>query len=142
MPDSEKVINKVTAIVADMQEEVDEWKDYSDSELRGGLTCDCDWWYKTLQTLKDALALLKAQEPRVMTIGDLYGEDMGYYERKNKELVCPVLIACGGPNEDETVGIVLKDAFEIKADCDLMNITWRIWTAYPTMEQREATPWN
>ena len=62
--DREKVINKVTAIVADMQEEVDEWKDYSDSELRGGLTCDCDWWCKTLQTLKDALALLKAQELR------------------------------------------------------------------------------
>lgn len=63
MTNREKVINKVKAIVADMQEEVDEWKDYSDSELRGGLTCDCDWWYKTLQTLKDALALLKAQEP-------------------------------------------------------------------------------
>lgn len=61
--DREKVISNVTAIVSDMQEEVDEWKDYSDSELRGGLTCDCDWWYKTLQTLKDALALLKAQEP-------------------------------------------------------------------------------
>lgn len=60
MDDREKVINKVTAIVADMQEEVDEWKDYSDSELRGGLTCDCDWWYKTLQTLKDAIVLLKA----------------------------------------------------------------------------------
>ena len=71
MPDREKVINKVTAIVADMQEEVDEWKNYSDSELRGGLTCDCDWWYKTLQTLKDALALLKAQEPREMSDAEL-----------------------------------------------------------------------
>jgi len=71
MPDREKVINKVTAIVADMQEEVDEWKDYSDSELRNGLTCDCDWWYKTLQTLKDALALLKAQEPMEMSDAEL-----------------------------------------------------------------------
>ena len=63
MTDRENVIKKVTAIVADMQEEVDEWKDYSDWELRDGLTCDCDWWYKTLQTLKDTLALLKEQEP-------------------------------------------------------------------------------
>lgn len=70
--DREKVINKVTAIVADMQEEVDEWKDYSDSELRGGLTCDCDWWYKTLQTLKNALALLKAQEPITGETSDGY----------------------------------------------------------------------
>lgn len=90
----------------------------------------------------DTLALLKAQEPRVMTIGDLYGEDMGYYERKDEELVWPVLTARGGPNEDGTVVIVRKDAFEIKADCGLMNITWRIWTTYPTVAQREATPWD
>lgn len=63
MTNREKVIANVTGIVSDMQEEVDEWKDYSDSELSHGLTCDCDWWYKTLQTLKDAIALLKAQEP-------------------------------------------------------------------------------
>ena len=63
MIDREKVIANVTGIVSDMQEEVDEWKDYSDSELSHGLTCDCDWWYKTLQTLKYALALLKEQEP-------------------------------------------------------------------------------
>ena len=77
----EKVINKVTAIVADMQEEVDEWKDYSDSELRGGLICNCDWWYKALQTLKDAIALLKAQEavePKVVDTSNskLYHNDM------------------------------------------------------------------
>jgi len=65
MVDREKVVANVTEIVSDMQEEVDEWKDYSDSELSHGLTCDCDWWYKTLQTLKDALALLKEQEPVV-----------------------------------------------------------------------------
>jgi len=70
--DREKVINKVKAIVADMQEEVDEWKDYSDSKLRGGLTCDCDWWYKTLQTLKNALAVLKAQEPITGETSDGY----------------------------------------------------------------------
>lgn len=99
---------------------------------RGALTC-------VQELAADALALLK---PRVMTIGDLYGEDMGYYERKDEELVWPVLIARGGPDEDETVGIVRKDAFEIKADCGLMNITWRIWTAYPTMAQREETPWD
>lgn len=91
---------------------------------------------------RDVLKLLEAQEPRVMTIGDLYGEDMGYYERKDEELIWPVLIARGGPDEDETVGIVRKDAFEIKADCNLMNIIWRIWTAYPTMAQREAVKWE
>lgn len=95
------------------------------------------------QRLKDdALELLKAQEPRVMTVGDLYGQDMGYYERKDEELVWPVLIARGGPDCDGTVGIVRKDAFEIKADCDLINQTWRLWTAYPTAAQREAVKWE
>lgn len=85
--------------------------------------------------------VVPAPEPRVMSVGDLYGEDMGFYERKDEELVWPVLIARGGP-DDGTVGIVRKDAFEIKADCGLMNQTWRIWTAYPTDEQREKEPWE
>lgn len=81
MDNREKVVANVTGIVSDMQEEVDEWKDYSDSELSHGLTCDCDWWYKTLQTLKDALALLKEQEP-VKPYAE-YSEHMG-----TKWLVC------------------------------------------------------
>ena len=70
MTNWEKVVANVTGIVSDMQEEVDEWKDYSDSELSHGLICDCDWWYKTLQTLKDALALLKAQEQKCRECGE------------------------------------------------------------------------
>lgn len=91
---------------------------------------------------RDIVALLKAQEPRVMTVGDLYGEDMGFYERKHEECVWPVLIARGGPDDDGTVGIIRKDAFEIKADCGLINQTWRIWTAYPTDEQRRNELWK
>ena len=60
--DMEKVIKGLENIVSDMQEEIDEWRDYSDSELSHGLTCDCEWWYNTAQILKAALALLKAQE--------------------------------------------------------------------------------
>lgn len=105
----------------------------------------CPYWgenHCSSHLCLDALDLLKKQEPRVMTIGDLYGNDMGYYERKDEELVWPVLIARGGPDSDGTVGLVRKDAFEIMADCDLINQTWRIWTAYPTKEQREGMPWT
>ena len=98
---------------------------------------DCE-----IAVMVDAYNLLKAQEPRVMTIGDLYGYDMGYYERKDEELVWPVLIARGGPDSDGTVGLVRKDVFEIMADCGLINQTWRIWTAYPTIDQREAAKWK
>lgn len=86
--------------------------------------------------------LLKAQEPQVMNIGDLYGYDMGFYERRDEEIVWPVLISRGGPDDDETVGFVRKDGYELRSDCGLMNIAWRIWTAYPPQELREATPWE
>lgn len=86
--------------------------------------------------------LLKAQEPQVMSIGDLYDYDMGFYERRDEEFVWPVLISRGGPDDDETVGFIRKDGYELRSDCGLMNITWRIWTAYPSHELREATPWQ
>lgn len=95
-----------------------------------------------LVTVTDILALLKAQKPQVMSIGDLYGYDMGFYERRDEELIWPVLISRGGPDDDETVGFVRKDGYELRSDCGLMNITWRIWTAYPPHELREATPWQ
>ena len=98
---------------------------------------DCE-----IAVMTDAYNLLKVQEPRVMTIGDLYGYDMGYYERKGEEFVLPVLIARGGPDSDGTVGLVCKDAFEIMANCSLINQTWRIWTEYPTIDQREAAKWK
>lgn len=90
----EKVIEELSAVVADMQEEVDEWKDYSDSELRGGLTCDCDWWYNALQSVKDALALLKEQEPsddwisrnRLKNEIQYYIDEAGWGEEINKAL--------------------------------------------------------
>ena len=94
------------------------------------------------QLIRDAFALLKAQEPQVMSIGDLYGYDMGFYERRDEEIVWPVLISRGGPDGDETIGFVRKDGYELRSDCGLMNITWRIWTAYPPHELREATPWQ
>ena len=72
MADREKVIKGLENIVSDMQEEIDEWRDYSDSELSHGLTCDCEWWYNTAQKLKDALALLKEQEPITGETSDGY----------------------------------------------------------------------
>ena len=129
MVDRENVINKVTAIVADMQEEVDEWKDYSDSELRGGLTCDCDWWYKTLQTLKDALALLKAQEPRLVTEADFENADpYGYLpvwveDKDDSEIICDCITkhAITDPDED---------------------YHYRYWTSRPDEKRRAETPWR
>ena len=128
MIDKEKVITDITSVVADMQEEVDEWKDYSDSELSHGLTCDCDWWYKALQTLKDALALLKAQEPRLVTESDFDGADeYGYI---------PVW------TEEKDGDMYWECIPKVAITCPDGIVVLRYWTSCPTDEQREATPWN
>jgi hypothetical protein len=59
----EKVINGLETVVDQMECEVAEWVNYTDSELNNGLTVDCDWWSGALGKLEDALELLKAQEP-------------------------------------------------------------------------------
>ena len=63
MEKREKVIRELETIVDKMECEVAELVNYSDSELNDGLTVDCDWWSGTLGKLKDALEMLKAQEP-------------------------------------------------------------------------------
>lgn len=101
-------------------------------------------WRERWQRQRDTIIGLLGQkpQPRLMTIGDLYGYDMGFYESRDEELILPVLISRGGPDDDETVGFIRKDGYELRKDCGLMNITWRIWTAYPPHELREAIPWE
>lgn len=139
MPDREKVINKVKAIVADMQEEVDEWKDYSDSELRGGLTCDCDWWYKTLQTLKDAIALLKEQEPRVLGLDEFHREMAVWLEDVDKE---DVVLAIGGSSCGGAKCFITEYDLGVSALDSEYGIRWRAWTAKPTIKMRKAVKWD
>lgn len=101
-------------------------------------------WHERWQRQKDTIIELLGQKPRprLMTICDLYGYDMGFYESRDEGLVLPVLISRGGPDDDETVGFIRKDGYELRKDCGLMNITWRIWTACPSDELRKETPWD
>ena len=90
----DKVIKGLECVVNDMQAEIDEWRDYSDSELAHELTCDCDWWYNAHQKLANALALLKAQEPNEDWISrkrlkdeiQYYIDEAGWGDEVNKVL--------------------------------------------------------
>ena len=73
----EKIIKELETIVDQMECEVAEWVNYSDSELNDGLTVDCDWWRSTLGKLNDALELLKAQEPVKPVV---VGKETHWYE--------------------------------------------------------------
>lgn len=86
----------------------------------------------------DALALLKAQEPRVMKVGDV--RNWVNSDRVTRE---PVVIeirggVCAWIIDDE----VREVPGEADLSSDLYGKTWRCWTSRPSDEAREAIPWD
>ena len=87
---------------------------------------------------EDALALLKAQEPRVMTvseIGALANGDVVWVEFTDGRLL-PMMVEDGCLMRWRFMWRICEDAFydeDYKA---------RAWTFRPTDEQREKEPWN
>lgn len=87
---------------------------------------------------RDAIALLKAQEPWVMKVGDV--RNWVNSDRVTRE---PIVIeirggVCAWIIDDE----VRELPSEANLSSDLYSKTWRCWTSRPTDEQREATPWQ
>jgi hypothetical protein len=87
---------------------------------------------------RDALALLKAQEPRVMTEQEMRDAEPGaviYCEQRDevRTYLTPLIKYDDGVFENRFLGA------EPEAT-QLPNV--RFWTSRPTDEQREATPWN
>lgn len=94
----------------------------------------------TTYLMKDALALLKAQEPRVMTPADVCNigpEDICAFVEIREETH---MYACYMHRYDETHTEIM---------CDVPGLTTklqkgyaRLWTARPTDEQRKAVAWD
>ena len=129
MPDLEKVIKK-------LKEMLEESK-YNDS-------VQYNPWADT-ETLEDAIALLKAQEPRVFNVWDFFGEEFGYLEYmadrqgfSNFE-PSPVLI---GDIDEENVTVIFRSASVQKLPLGRINKNWRIWSDYPTHELLKAVKWD
>ena len=86
----------------------------------------------------DALALLKAQEPRVMTKEEIIGWD-GYiwFEFNGMKAMKTVLIDHGMVREPFRGDYPTKEL-----SWGTCQETWRAWTARPTDEQRKAVKWE
>ena len=89
--------------------------------------------------LKDALALLKAQEPRVMTLEEAMGGEECWVEYPNG--------GCGYADcylSYTTNGADIYRTMQHDFNVPLANYgkTWRCWTSRPTDAQREAVPWQ
>ena len=84
--------------------------------------------------------LLKAQEPRVMTLDELSEKTDVWFENLVYDTIEPALSS--GSYDDGTVGLMtLADELFYVDEADY-GVTWRCWTSCPDQATREATPWN
>ena len=90
---------------------------------------------------KDAIALLKAQTARVMTLSEMNekrgrGEAVYYEDRdatyKSQDVFVVVL------DKDLDVVWLKAETYTLAAKMSTMGKTWRCWTRMPTRAQREA----
>jgi hypothetical protein len=91
--------------------------------------------------LHDALALLREQEPRVMTFEEIK-DNMGvpvwveYADNENWN-------GYGVPTSDHKAYIMIYGANAYCANyAHTHNVAWRAWSARPTEEQRKAVKWD
>lgn len=91
----------------------------------------------------DALALLKEQQPKVMTLSEL--NDMRgrgkavYYEDRDAVAKCQDMFFVSVVNE---YAYLKGEVYVLPKKKDDYNMTWRCWTAKPTDEQRDAEAWS
>lgn len=100
--------------------------------------------------LKDALTILKAQEPRVITLVELWHMEHKpvYLQRKNSRLymVEPAIVLkterCYIPSLGDSYIFMRENKIHDKYWACGYNVTWRCWTSRPTDEQLEAVKWE
>lgn len=127
--------------------------DINGSKYKHCLTCDyrhdidhCQWACQTDGILEDALALLKAQEPRVMTLEEVITSKPGtvvWLEDFNKPDVISGLFKRLFIYTKVIDFLIVKEEVnnEVTADLDVYDSEWRCWTSCPTDEQRKETAW-
>lgn len=102
--------------------------------------CQKSEYYDVFQpVMKDALELLKAQEPKLLTIEEITGDGECWFEGINGAYGYADCYMCTASEEVEVNLISRKP--EYVSFNDFMK-KWRCWTSRPTDAQREATQWN
>ena len=98
---------------------------------------------------KDALALLKAQEPRVMNVAEVTALEAGtvLWVEEHQGVtwnLFPLEIDVSSIHPDTGTNYLFFITYHgcKKFECEEYNRTWRCWTKRPTDEQRKATPWE
>ena len=138
MPDREKVIRGLEACACDM---------------RLMQCADCPYHTnkaRCLTTLmRDALALLKEQEPNVLEYSEIEKHPLVWLEVNDTEDVIPALFLQynGWGSEfvvqatDKYVDVIVRSAKDV-FDERTYVITWRAWTSRPSEQQMRDIPWE
>ena len=100
----------------------------------------------------NAISMLNAQRPRVMTLEELTFYDSGLYVETHNgcpegltDELWPALVHLYCVSQNGEYGYVSfvnwnADTYDLEAKD--YNVDWRCWTSRPTDEQREAEPWS
>lgn len=97
----------------------------------------------TYALMGDVLALLKAQEPRVMALSEMNdrrgrGEAV-YYEDRDVTARCQHVFLIASVGE---YAYIKCEVYTLAKRVDEYGITWRCWTAKPDEKTRVETPWD
>lgn len=98
-----------------------------------------DWDCHLDQLRKDALALLKEQEARVLTLEEVLGGDECWVEYINGGYgYCDCYL------DDDAKSIVINRTLrkDFNVPPNGYGKVWRCWSARPTDEQRKAVKWE
>lgn len=133
MPDREKVIKELKSL-------------YHLIALNGQVVSERAK-LEAMEDLDCAIALLKEQEPRVMTLSgvrNLKGSTPVWLEDVDKKDVIGALFMRDYSGTKCVDFAIVRNWEHERVTADYMDygIRWRCWTSRPTDEQREATPWE
>ena len=130
MPEREKVISKLQIMRT--------WCAVNPNYGMGLEPDDCTGM---VGVLDDALALLKEQEPRVMTLEELQAIETPW--NRNTPPYLFVEERSGTGSRWMSWGII-HDGVRSQGTMGVQNYgsKWRVWTLQPTPEQMRETPWE
>lgn len=92
-----------------------------------------------IQVVTDAIALLRAQKPRVMTVTEAYTADCVYIEFDGA--ITPAIRTTNERDGHRESYFATQQLGGDWMRWDDYGITWRCWTSRPTDTHREATLW-
>jgi hypothetical protein len=128
-----------------ISEKLEDIRNYLDVEVHPVVSPDRWDVYSVLcDMVDDIITLLKAQEPRVMTLQEVLATEVVYAEDIDKTEIIPVLVDRRAHDRVVLVMARLRGgpSLTIYPLISEYGKRWRCWTSRPTDEQREATPWE